>query len=126
MIEAASEQLGELIDELSLAARIDGDRYDPKLEPVAGGELAAAAVERLGEERVDVSGDGRRGRRSTRRRRSARSSALVQCALRHGGLDAGRRSSLDGAELRGHADHEVRRPRSSSARTCATSAPRSR
>jgi signal transduction histidine kinase len=86
MIEAASQQLGELIDELSLAARIDGGRYEPKLEVVEVGELAAATVERLGEERVGVSGDG--GTVTVDVEATKRSvSALVQCALRHGGLD---------------------------------------
>ena len=86
MIEAASDQLGELIDELSLAARIEGDRYDPKLDRVSTDDLAAAAVERLGDDRVSVSGQGQEvlvdeetAKRSV--------SALVQCALRHGGLE---------------------------------------
>jgi signal transduction histidine kinase len=98
MIEAASGQLGELIDELSLAARITGGRYDPKLESVSTGELAAAAVERLGAERVSVSGDGAvvtvdadTAKRSV--------SALVQCALRHGGLEQVE-VVVDGPELR--------------------------
>jgi signal transduction histidine kinase len=86
MIEAASQQLAELIDELSLAARIEGGRYDPKLETVATGELAAAVVERLGADRVGVSGDG--GAVSVDPEATKRSvSALVQCALRHGGLE---------------------------------------
>jgi len=98
MIEAASDQLGELIDELSLAARIQGDRYDPKLEAVALDELAAAAIERLGEERVSVSGDG--GEVTVDVEAAKRSvSALVQCALRHGGLDEVQ-VALDGSELR--------------------------
>ena len=86
MIEAASDQLGELIDELSLAARIESGRYDPKLERVSTDDLAAAAVERLGDDRVTVSGQGadvlvdpETAKRSV--------SALVQCALRHGGLE---------------------------------------
>jgi signal transduction histidine kinase len=98
MIEAASAQLGELIDELSLAARIEGGRYDPKLEPVSTGELAAAAVERLGEDRVSVSGNGTAvtvdpdaAKRSV--------SALIQCALRHGGLERVE-VVVDGAEVR--------------------------
>jgi signal transduction histidine kinase len=86
MIEAASDQLGELIDELSLAARIQSDRYDPTLERVSTDELAAAAVERLGEDRVSLSGDG--GPVLVDPDTAKRSvSALVQCALRHGGLE---------------------------------------
>ena len=86
MIEAASDQLGELIDELSLAARIESGRYDPKLERVSTDDLAAAVVERLGDDRVTVSGQGadvlvdpETAKRSV--------SSLVQCALRHGGLE---------------------------------------
>jgi signal transduction histidine kinase len=86
MIEAASDQLGELIDELSLAARILDGRYDPKLEAVPVAELAAAAVERLGEERIDLSGEGAEAMVDAEAaKRSV--SALVQCALRHGGLE---------------------------------------
>jgi signal transduction histidine kinase len=86
MIETASQQLAELLDELSLAARIEGGRYDPKLESVATDELAAAAAERLGDDRVGVSGDG--AAVTVDPEASKRSvSALVQCALRHGGLE---------------------------------------
>jgi signal transduction histidine kinase len=98
MIETASQQLSELIDELSLAARITGERYGPKLEDVGTAELAGAAVERLGEERVGVSGDG--GAVTVDVEAMKRSvSALVQCALRHGGLDRVE-VALDGPELR--------------------------
>jgi signal transduction histidine kinase len=86
MIETASQQLGELIDELSLVARISGDRYEPKLEPVGTGELAAAAAERLGDDRVAVSGQGAEVRVDVETTKRS-FSALVQCALRHGGLD---------------------------------------
>src|SRR5438876_2520355 len=41
MIEQASEQLTELMDELSLVARIEGGRYEPKLDSVSTEELAA-------------------------------------------------------------------------------------
>jgi signal transduction histidine kinase len=84
MIGAASAQMAELLDELSLAARIEGDRYDPALRPADTLEVARHAQERL--EGVSVSGEGAvietdveavdRG-----------VSALVQCTLRHGGLD---------------------------------------
>jgi signal transduction histidine kinase len=98
MIEQASQQLAELLDELSLAARISGGRYDPKIDSVTMGELAAGAVERLGEERVGVRGDG--GEVSVDVEATKRSvSALVQCALRHGGLDRVE-VEVDGAELR--------------------------
>jgi signal transduction histidine kinase len=83
MIAAASQQMAELLDELSLVARIEAGRYDPALRDVDTLQLARNAAERL--EGVNVSGDGAvvttdidavdRG-----------VSALVQCALRHGGL----------------------------------------
>jgi signal transduction histidine kinase len=86
MIGAASVQMAELLDELSLAARIEAGRYDPALRDADTFALAQAAQERLGDDRVHVSGEGvtiqtdldavDRG-----------VSALVQCALRHGGLD---------------------------------------
>jgi signal transduction histidine kinase len=86
MIDAASGQIAELIDELSLVARIESGRYDPSLREAETLALAQSAAERLGEERVRVSGEGAivetdvdavdRG-----------ISALIQAALRHGGLD---------------------------------------
>jgi signal transduction histidine kinase len=86
MIEQASAQMAELLDELSLAARIESDRYDPALREIDTLTLAQEAQRRLGEDRVRVSGEGTtittdvdavdRG-----------VSALVQAALRHGGLD---------------------------------------
>ena len=84
MIGAASAQMAELLDELSLVARIEAGRYDPALRAADTLQLARGAQERL--EGVQVSGEGAtidtdvdavdRG-----------VSALVQCTLRHGGLD---------------------------------------
>jgi signal transduction histidine kinase len=86
MIESATEQLGELLDELSLAARIADGRYDPKLEEADTAELARAAAERLGAERVVASGEG--GRVKVDPDATPRAvAALAQCALRHGGLE---------------------------------------
>ena len=44
MIIAASEQMTELLEELGLAARIAGERYEPVLAEVDTLELARAAV----------------------------------------------------------------------------------
>src|SRR5579872_2128965 len=86
MIEAASLQMAELLDELSLVARIESGRYDPALREADTLELAHAAAERLGEERVRVSGAG--ATIETDIEAIDRGlSALVQAALRHGGLD---------------------------------------
>jgi len=86
MIDAASRQIAELLDELSLVARIEAGRYDPVLRSADTLELAQAAAGRLGEDRVRVSGDG--ATVETDAEAVDRGvSALVQATLRHGGLD---------------------------------------
>src|SRR5919201_1397468 len=74
MIEAASGQLAELLDELSLAARIEGGRYEPTTTEVDLGELVRAEGER-GVVTVDAPATERA------------LAALIRCALRHGGLE---------------------------------------
>jgi len=86
MIGAASRQIAELIDELSLAARIEGDRYEPVLRDVDSLELARGAAERLGTDRVHVSGEGAVVQADVEALERG-VAALVQAALRHGGLD---------------------------------------
>ena len=86
MIEAASDQMVELLDELGLAARIEAGRYEPNLREVDTLELARAAADALGEDRVRVGGQGGTVRvdlEATQRGVSA----LAQCALRHGGVE---------------------------------------
>ena len=86
MIGAASAQMAELLDELSLAARIESGRYDPVLRDADTLAIAREAAERLGEDRVHVSGEG--AVVSTDEPSVARGvAALAQSALRHGGLD---------------------------------------
>jgi signal transduction histidine kinase len=85
MIDTASRQLAELLDELGTAARIEGGRYEPSLQPVDTLELARAAAAQLGEDRVRVTGEGAEVHvdpEATERGVSA----LAQAALRHGGL----------------------------------------
>ncbi|MEX0817313.1 MAG: histidine kinase dimerization/phospho-acceptor domain-containing protein [Gaiellales bacterium] len=86
MIEAASGQMGELLDELGLVARIELGRYDPALAEIDSLELARAAAERLGEERVEVEGEGSTVRVDVDAtvRALAR---LAQAAARHSGVD---------------------------------------
>ena len=86
MIETASSQIAELLDELGLAARIEAGRYHPKLEETDTAALGRAAAERLGAERVAVSGPGGTVRVDVAATERA-VSALAQSALRHGGLD---------------------------------------
>ena len=86
MISAASAQMAELLDELSLAARIEAGLYEPALRDAETLDLARGAATRLGEDRVHVSGEG--ATVSTDVDAVERGvSALVQAALRHGGLD---------------------------------------
>jgi signal transduction histidine kinase len=86
MIDQASAQMAELLEELSLAARIESDRYDPVLRETDTLELANDAQQRLGEDRVRVSGEG--APVTTDVESVSRGvSALIQAALRHGGLD---------------------------------------
>jgi signal transduction histidine kinase len=97
MIDAASRQLAELLDELGTAARIESGRYEPSLQSVQTLELAQSAAAQLGAERVKVTGDGAEVHvdpEATERGVSA----LAQAALRHGGLDEVT-LAVDGAQL---------------------------
>jgi signal transduction histidine kinase len=86
MIGTASEQIGELIDQLSVASRLEAGRYDPPLRSVETLELARAAAARLGEERVAVSGQGAELETDPEAVERA-VAALARCLLRHGGLE---------------------------------------
>jgi signal transduction histidine kinase len=98
MIDAASAQIAELIDELSLASRIEAGRYEPTPREADTLELARAAAARLGEERVRVAGSGALLETDTDALERGLA-ALFQSALRHGGLDEVE-VEVDGAELR--------------------------
>jgi signal transduction histidine kinase len=97
MIDAASAQIAELIDELSLAARIESERYDPTPREADTLELARAAAARLGEDRVHVAGSGATLETDTDAIERGLA-ALFQSALRHGGLDEVE-VDVDGAEI---------------------------
>jgi len=98
MIDAASGQIAELLDELSLAARIESGRYEPEAREADTLELARAAAARLGEERVRVAGSG--ARLATDAEALERGlAALVRSALRHGGL-AEVALAVDGPQIR--------------------------
>ena len=98
MIDAASAQIAELIEELSLAARIESDRYQPTPREANMLELAHAAAARLGEERVHVTGSGAAVETDVDALERGLA-ALFQSALRHGGLDSVE-VEVDGAEVR--------------------------
>jgi len=98
MIDAASAQLAELLDELSLATRIESGRYDPTLREANTLELAQAAAARLEEGRVGVSGSGAALETDVEAVERGLA-ALFQSALRHGGLDSVT-VEVDGLEMR--------------------------
>ena len=97
IINSASTQLAELIDELSLGAKIQDGRYDPLLARASTIDLARAAADELGAERVLVTGEGAGVELDVDASRRAVTS-LAQCALRHGGLER-IELSVNGEEL---------------------------
>ncbi|MFL6067784.1 MAG: histidine kinase dimerization/phospho-acceptor domain-containing protein [Gaiellaceae bacterium] len=78
MIIAASEQMTELLEELGLAARIAGERYEPVLADVDTLELARAAVPDADGTGTTVTTDPPTVQRAL--------AALVDCARKHGGV----------------------------------------
>ncbi len=97
MINSASEQIADLVDELALGARIAAGRFDPVRKDRDTLELARAAAARLGEERVAVDGEGA-GVEVDSGATERALAALARCALRHGGLEQVT-LSVRGAEL---------------------------
>lgn len=97
MIEAAAQQLGDLLEELGLAARIEGRRYDPVLQERDTLELAGAAAARAGE-KVHASGSGTVAELDADPVERA-VAGLARAALRHGGV-ASVEIAVDGRELR--------------------------
>jgi len=86
MIETASVQMADLLDELGLVARIEAGRYEPTATQVELGELVRAATGRLDPELVRVEGEGAAVSVDAAATERALA-ALVRCALRHGGLE---------------------------------------
>jgi signal transduction histidine kinase len=86
MIGAASDQIGDLVDEILLGARLEAGRYEPVRKELDTLELARSAATQLGEERVEVDGDGATLELDVEATTRA-VTALARCALRHGGLE---------------------------------------
>jgi signal transduction histidine kinase len=86
MIEAAAAQLGELVDQLALVARIDGDRYDPVVETTDTLRLARDAAESLGGDLAGSAGEGANVQVDLQATVRALA-ALARAALRHGSLE---------------------------------------
>jgi signal transduction histidine kinase len=86
MIGVAASQLGELIDQLALVARIEAGRYEPALEEQDTLELVRAAAERLPEGRASAGGDGASVTVDPEPIERALA-GLALAALRHGSLE---------------------------------------
>lgn len=86
MIGAATDQLAELLNLLSAAARIEGGLFEPQLRPTDTRVLADAAAERIPDERALVEGQGADVRADPDWAASS-VGALAEAARRHGGLD---------------------------------------
>jgi signal transduction histidine kinase len=79
MIDAATEELVGLLDQLSLAARIESDRYEPVTREADSLELARAAVPAASGEGASTEVDVDVVVRSL--------AALARAASRHGGVE---------------------------------------
>jgi signal transduction histidine kinase len=86
LIDAAATQLGEIIDDLGVVARIEGGRFEPAGEPVDSLDLVTMAADELGNGSVRVTGSGAAvqldrelGVRAVR--------SMVTAAKRHGGVE---------------------------------------
>lgn len=86
LIDAAAVQLGEIIDDLGVVARIEGGRFEPAGESVDSLDLVTMAAGGLGNGSVRVTGSGAAvhldrdlGVRAVR--------SMVTAAQRHGGVD---------------------------------------
>jgi signal transduction histidine kinase len=86
LMDGAAQQLGELLDDLGLAARIESGRYEPMLQEADTIDLCRAAAERTTDGAVEV--EGRGGSVLVEEQTAVRALAhLARCALRHGGLE---------------------------------------
>jgi len=86
LIDAAADELVELIDLVSLAARIEGGRYDPVVREVGSFELAPAGASGTG---ATVIVDPEPVAKAL--------ASLVRAASRHGGV--GVSTSVDGPQV---------------------------
>jgi signal transduction histidine kinase len=85
MIQAASGQIADILDDLGLAARIEAGGFAPNLSEADTLELAGAAAGLVGEKAAaGGTGSGIHVERKATERALA---ALARCALRHGGLE---------------------------------------
>jgi signal transduction histidine kinase len=84
MITAAAAQMTDLLETMSLAARIEGERYEPVLAETDTLALAEAAATDAEGVRVEGTGAAIETDKDAVQRALA---ALASCARRHGGFD---------------------------------------
>ena len=85
MIDAASEQMAELLDLLGAAARIEAGRFDAQMRDVDSRELVDAAAARL-DGHADADGAGAAVQVDPPWAETSLA-ALAECVRRHGALD---------------------------------------
>jgi signal transduction histidine kinase len=86
MIGAAADQMAELLDLLSAAARVEDERFEPQVQSTNARELADAAAGRLPDGAASVEGAGAVVEVDPNWA-AVSLSALAEAARRHGGLD---------------------------------------
>ena len=79
MIDQASDEVVELLDVLSIGARIEGGRYEPVLREIDSLELAQAALPAASGEGAQVRVEAEPVQRAL--------AALARAAARHGGVE---------------------------------------
>jgi signal transduction histidine kinase len=99
MVADATEEMGDLLDTLALATRIEVGRYEPQLEQVDTGELARAGAARVRDGQVDVRAAATAPVRVDREPAERSLAALARCAQRHGGVERVELAAA-GAEIR--------------------------
>ena len=95
MITAAAAQMTDLLETMSLAARIEGERYEPVLAETDTLALAQAAAAEVEGARAEGTGTPLETDKDALERGLA---ALASCARRHGGVDEVT-LAVDGADV---------------------------
>ena len=97
MMATAAEQMNELLDDLGLVARIEGERWEQAPSDTDTLALVEGAAQRVGDG-VSVTGSGAPARLDVDSAERALAN-LARCAIRHGGVD-GLAFAVDGGEVR--------------------------
>jgi signal transduction histidine kinase len=86
MIRAASDQMAELLDLLSAAARVEDERFEPRVQPTNVRAVADAAAGRLPDGAASVDGEGAPIEVDPNWA-AVSLGAIAEAARRHGGVD---------------------------------------